>query len=151
MDTDDPVADWTSSSGPSAPSVTLTTTTDAPSSLPLKAALQYSGGNGLPETQRVVTELTNYFHAPPDHCVTLTLGNGDAITKCFRLLGSPGDHFLADEYSFSAMTNAALPQGITWVPIRIDAGGLIPESLEAILAGWDESRGRRPHVLYSVP
>ncbi|OBZ65805.1 hypothetical protein A0H81_14224 [Grifola frondosa] len=33
----------------------------------------------------------------------------------------------------------------------MDDGGLIPEELERILANWNEERGRRPHVLYTVP
>ncbi|KAI0072263.1 L-tyrosine:2-oxoglutarate aminotransferase [Panus rudis PR-1116 ss-1] len=145
----DPVASWRA--GPSAPSQTFTSTTHG-SSLPLKSALQYSAGAGLPDAQRVVTELTDYYHSPPDHAATLTLGNSDAVAKCFRLLGEPGDHFLADEFSFSSLTNAPLSHGIKWVPIKIDKGGLIPAELEKVLTNWDEqTQGRRPHVLYTVP
>ena len=74
------------------------------------------------------------------------------IGECFRLLGSPGDHFLADEFSFNALTNAPLAHGVSWVPVKIDKGGLIPSDLERIMSSWDERiHGRRPHVLYSVP
>ncbi len=76
----------------------------------------------------------------------------DGVSKCFRLLGSPGDHFLADEFSFNALTNAPLSHGVNWVPVKIDKGGLIPSDLERIMSNWDEeTQGRRPHVLYSVP
>lgn len=147
----DPVA-TSRTAGPSAPSQLFTSTTDGPSSLPLKRALQYSAGAGLPEAQRAVTELTNHYHSPPDHTTTLTLGNGDGVAKCFRLLGEPGDHFLADEFSFSSLTNAPLSHGIKWVPVKIDQGGLVPADLERILSTWDEAQqGRRPHVLYTVP
>ncbi|THH29080.1 hypothetical protein EUX98_g5108 [Antrodiella citrinella] len=151
-DVDDPVASWRTA-GPSAPSQTFSTTTESsPGKLPLKTALQYSAGAGLPDAQRAVTELTNHYHSPPDHIATLTLGNGDGVAKIFRLLGDPGDHFLADEFSFSSLTNAPLSHGINWVPVRIDGGGLIPEELERILSNWDsESQGKRPHVLYTVP
>ena len=97
-------------------------------------------------------ELTQHYHAPPDHVATLTIGNMDGVSKCFRLLGSPGDHFLADEFSFNALTNAPLAHGVNWVPVKIDQGGLIPADLERVLSRWDESvHGRRPHVLYTVP
>ena len=130
----------------------MSTTNSSPGKLPLRTALQYSAGAGLPDAQRAVTELTNYYHSPPDHVATLTLGNGDAVAKIFRLLGEPGDHFLADEFSFSSLTNAPLSHGIKWVPVKIDQGGLIPEELERVLSNWDEqSQGRRPHVLYTVP
>ncbi|TBU52859.1 pyridoxal phosphate-dependent transferase [Dichomitus squalens] len=81
----------------------------------------------------------------------MTLGNADAITKVFRMLGAPGDYFLADEFTFGPMPLAADAHGIKWVPVRIDSGGIIPEELERILSEWDIKRGRRPHVLYSTP
>lgn len=150
VDEKDPVASWRTA-GPSARSQRLISTRDGPCALPVKTAMQYTTGAGLPETQCALTELTKFYHNPLDHTVTLTLGNADAVIKCFRLLGNPGDHFLADEFTFSALANAALPQGIKWVPVRIDDGGLIPEELERILSTWDEARGPKPHVLYTVP
>ena len=119
--------------------------------LPVRTAFQYTTGAGLPEAQAAVTELTRFYHNPPDHVATLTLGNGDGVTKCFRLLGSPGGHFLADEFTFSSLANAAVPHGIKWVSVKIDEGGLIPEELESTLENWSEERGPRPHVLYTVP
>lgn len=129
----------------------LTASTSGPCTLPIKNGLQYSNGAGQPQAQRAAAALTQFYHNPPDHVTTLTLGNFDGITKCFRLLGETGDHFLADEFAFRAITNAAAPQGITWVPVRMDDDGLLPVHLEEILSGWDVRRGRRPHVLYTVP
>ncbi|CCM00523.1 uncharacterized protein FIBRA_02557 [Fibroporia radiculosa] len=142
----DPVGTWRRA-GPAARSQTIA----SDRVLPVKSAMQYTNGAGLVETQRAITELTEFYHKPHDHVCTLTIGNGDGVTKCFRLLGSPGDHFLADEFSFSSLTNAALPQGIKWVPVKIDDGGLIPEELERLMENWDDRRGPRPHVLYTVP
>ncbi|EPS95176.1 hypothetical protein FOMPIDRAFT_1054423 [Fomitopsis schrenkii] len=146
----DPVATWRTG-GPSAPTHSLTSSRDAAPVLPVRTAFQYTTGAGLTETQAAVTELTRFYHNPPDHIATLTLGNGDGVTKCFRLLGSPGDHFLADEFTFSSLANAAVPHGIKWVSVKIDEGGLIPEELENTLENWPEERGPRPHVLYTVP
>lgn len=137
--------------GPSAPTHSLISSRDEAPVLPVRTAFQYTTGAGLTETQTAVTELTRFYHNPPDHVATLTLGNGDGVTKCFRLLGSPGDHFLADEFTFSALANAAVPHGIKWVSVKIDEGGLIPEELEKTLENWSEERGPRPHVLYTVP
>ncbi|KAI8982830.1 L-tyrosine:2-oxoglutarate aminotransferase [Trametes punicea] len=146
----DPVASWRKG-GPSAPSTKFVSSSYEPCALPIQTGLQYTHGAGLPDAQRVVTELTNFYHSPLDHLCTLTLGNSDGITKCFRLLGEPGDHFLADEFSFSSMTNVPLSQGIKWVGVKMDDGGMIPEELENVLANWNPERGRRPHVLYLVP
>ncbi|KAI0332553.1 PLP-dependent transferase [Cubamyces sp. BRFM 1775] len=150
VDEADPVASWRKA-GPSAPSTKFVSSSYEPCALPLQTALQYSHGAGLPDAQRAVTELTNFYHSPSDHVCTLTLGNSDGITKCFRLLGEPGDHFLADEFAFSSVTNVPFAQGIKWVGIKMDAGGMIPAELEKTLENWDPARGRRPHVLYIVP
>lgn len=98
-----------------------------------------------------MTEINNKYHTAPHHVPTMTLGNADAITKCLRMLATPGDSFLADEFTFAPMPMAAEAHGVNWVPVRIDSGGLVPEELERILANWNAKRGRRPHVLYTTP
>ncbi|KAH9923894.1 L-tyrosine:2-oxoglutarate aminotransferase [Fomitopsis serialis] len=147
---DDPVAAWKTEGSNTATQV-ISATRDGPSVLPVKKAMQYTNGAGHVETQKAVSELAHAYHHPPNHVITLTLGNGDAVTKCFRLFGNPGDHFLADEFTFSALVQAAIPQGIKWVPVRMDDGGMLPEQLEKIMVNWDATRGPRPHVLYTIP
>ncbi|RPD55468.1 L-tyrosine:2-oxoglutarate aminotransferase [Lentinus tigrinus ALCF2SS1-7] len=143
---EDPVSTWRSL-GASAPTETLT----APQDTLHKASLAYGHGAGLADALRTVTELNVAYHHAPHHVATMTLGNADAITKVFRILGAHGDHFLADEFTFGPMPIAAEAHGVKWVPVRIDAGGIIPEELEKVLAHWDYKRGKRPHVLYTVP
>jgi aromatic amino acid aminotransferase I / 2-aminoadipate transaminase len=150
LGSEDPVQSWRFVPDSSC---SLIASTDPSSSVvPLQRAMGYTTGAGLPETQNVLAEFTKLFHAPPNHQVTPTLGNFDAVSKCFRLLGDRGDSFLADEFSFSALTNAAVAHGVNWVPVKIDAGGLVPSELEAVLSNWkEEVQGRRPHVLYVTP
>lgn len=125
---------------------------DKPCALNLGIALQYGAGAGLLEVREILQDLNQLVHSPPHNNVILTLGNADGLTKCFRLLGNPGDSFLAEEFSFPGMTNAPLAQGITWIPVGMDREGIVPECLENILKSWDEaSQGRRPHVLYTIP
>jgi aromatic amino acid aminotransferase I / 2-aminoadipate transaminase len=153
LDSEDPVQAWRTGEGGSQ-TISASRDDPGPSSnrVSLHKAMAYSTGAGLQETQEMLAKFTGIFHHPPNHRVTPSLGNFDAVTKCFRLLGEPGDNFLADEYTFSALTNAALPHGINWVPVEIDEGGLIPERLDALLQGWDlTTRGRKPHVLYLTP
>ncbi|OBZ66803.1 Aromatic amino acid aminotransferase C56E4.03 [Grifola frondosa] len=132
----DPVASWKAAT-PTTQSQELISSGDSSCVLPIKTVLGYGHGSGCTEAQQAVTTLTNFYHSPPNHVVTLTLGNSDGISKCFRLLGDPGDHFLADEFSFTSF--------------KIDGGGLVPEELEKILTEWKSGRRRKPHVLYTVP
>jgi aromatic amino acid aminotransferase I len=146
----DPVHAWRFGEG-STTTFGVSAVDEQSSVVPLRRGMAYTTGAGLPETQRALAELTDLFHAPPNHQITPTLGNFDAVTKCFRLLGERGDSFLADEFSFSALTNAAVAQGVNWVPVRIDNGGLVPDEMEKTLREWEEEQGRRPHVLYLTP
>ena len=52
----------------------------------------------------------------------------------------------------SAIQNAR-PRGLQIVPVKIDLEGMRPDGpggLEDVLENWDESKGRRPHLMYTV-
>jgi len=122
--------------------------------LDLAVAMQYGTGLGTGVLRDKFAEINELLHSPKPstNSVILTLGNADGVTKLFRLLGSPGDTFLVEEYSFCGLTNAPLAQGVKWQPVKIDEMGLIPEDMESILSSWDEATmGRKPHVLYCIP
>lgn len=140
---------------------TVSSYRDQTCALSLRSALQYDAGAGLLELRQILAHLNSVVHwpagmhpesGPKETTVTLSLGNADALTKCFRLLGNSGDHFLVEEFSFPGMTNAPLAQGIKWIPVRMDGEGILPDVLEEILESWDEKvKGPRPHVLYIIP
>ncbi|KLO10424.1 PLP-dependent transferase [Schizopora paradoxa] len=149
LSSDNPVGDWRTGVDQSK---ILSSYKDKPCALNLGIALHYGAGAGLLEVREILQNMNQLVHNPPHTDVILTLGNADGLTKCFRLLGNPGDSFLAEEFSFPGMTNAPLAQGINWVPVGMDREGIIPERLEYILKSWDEAnQGCRPHVLYTIP
>lgn len=124
------------------------------SAIDLSVAMQYGTGLGINTLREQFAEINNLLHSPNSTTrnVILTLGNADAVTKLYRLLGEPGDTFLVEEYSFCGLTNAPIAQGVRWQPVKIDSMGLIPSDMETLLSTWDEAvRGRRPHVLYCIP
>jgi DNA-binding transcriptional MocR family regulator len=48
---------------------------------------------------------------------------------------------------------AARPRGLQIVPVTIDLEGMLPTGpggLEDVLENWDESKGKRPHLMYTV-
>ncbi|TFK54599.1 PLP-dependent transferase [Heliocybe sulcata] len=146
----DPVRAWRTGESKTQ---TFISSKDEQCALRLRSALQYGSGSGLPEVREALQQLTHVLHKPlADHAITMSLGNADAVTKCFRLLGDPGDAFLAEEFSFPGMTNAPIAHRIRWVPVRLDKEGMIPEDMDRVLRQWDEGKqGRRPHVLYTIP
>ncbi|TDL25006.1 PLP-dependent transferase [Rickenella mellea] len=151
VNTENPCSEWKSGDGPTQ---TFTSYKDKDCALSLQVALQYGAGAGLLDVRKTLSGFNEMLHGctSATHDVTLSLGNADALTKCFRLLGDPGDSFLVEEFSFPGMTNAPLAHGIKWVPVMMDEDGILPTSLESILEAWDtDTRGKRPHVLYTIP
>lgn len=48
---------------------------------------------------------------------------------------------------------ACRPRGLNVVPVKMDLEGMLPTGpggLEDVLANWDESKGKRPHLMYTV-
>lgn len=150
LDTDDPVKDWITGKDNTR---ILSSYKNEPCALSLRDALQYGGGLGQLEVRQALERLNALVHSEcPTNSVIMTLGNADGLTKCFRLLGNPGDSFLVEEFSFPGMTNAPLAHGINWVPIRMDSEGILPAALEDAMENWDETtQGKKPHVLYTIP
>eukprot|EP00937_MAST-01D_sp_MAST-1D-sp2_P006379 g6379.t1 len=120
----------------------------------MQAALQYSPTAGLPGLVAQLKAIVAREHAPPfgewDLCVTS--GSQDALTRAFEMLVPPGGNILVESPTYSGSLAFLGPYGCGKVAVQTDEMGLVPESLEEVLAAWDESRdGPRPRVLYTIP
>ncbi|KAI1090739.1 PLP-dependent transferase [Rostrohypoxylon terebratum] len=123
----------------------------------LAIAMNYGQSVGSAQLLRWVTEHTELVHPPPygDWRCALTIGSTGALEQAFRMLCDRrrGDAVLTEEYSFSSALETAAPLGIKVFGVKMDGQGLLPQSMDEILANWDEkARGaRKPTVLYTVP
>jgi aromatic amino acid aminotransferase I len=123
----------------------------------LSIALNYGQASGSAQMIRWVTEHTELVCNPPyaDWQSCLTVGSTGALEQAYRMFcdRGRGDSILTEEYSFSTALETAAPLGIRVFGVRMDEQGLIPESMDKTLTGWDaQARGaRKPHVLYTVP
>jgi len=97
QDAPDPVTSWRNNSGLSQ---IIRSYKDQECALSIRDAFPYSRAAGLKQCRDVLTDFTKLMFDPPNHHVTLTLGNSDGITEIFRLFGEKGDYFLTDEFSF---------------------------------------------------
>jgi len=88
-----------------------------------------------------------------DWNVLVNAGATDGISKIADMLLERGDAVLVEEWTYPGSTASILPLGVELVGIKMDGEGLIPDHLEAVLAGWDErKRGApRPRLLYTIP
>jgi len=121
----------------------------------LSIALNYGLGSGSAQLLRFITEHTEMINNPPYadwHC-SLSVGTTSATEQAYRMFCERGDYILSEEYTFASAVETASPLGIKVVGVKMDAEGLIAESMDEILSNWDaKARGaRKPHLLYTVP
>lgn len=121
----------------------------------ISTAFNYGQGSGSAQLLRFLIEHTEIVHNPPyrDWQCTMTIGSTSSLDMALRMLTQRGDFVLAEEYTFSAAVETAIPMGVQMVGVAMDKEGLLPDSLDQILSNWDEAArgGRKPFLLYTVP
>ncbi|RYP57035.1 hypothetical protein DL769_009739 [Monosporascus sp. CRB-8-3] len=146
---------------------------DAPGSDPLKkidlaTALQYGQADGYPPLLSFVRQFAREclhpsvpYEGGPE--VILTVGSTDGMAKVLELFvdnwvpgrDDPRDRpgMVTEVFMYSNVLAQAEPRGVQVAAVEMDGDGMIPYGpggLEDVLANWDESRGRRPHLMYTV-
>ncbi|KAF2626684.1 PLP-dependent transferase [Macroventuria anomochaeta] len=134
----------------------------------LMSALQYGQAQGYPPLYYFIRQFTRenlhpfvpYKNGPE---VILTCGSTDGFSKTIQALSEewfaerdainerPG--LLCEEYAYMNAIQTARPRGLNIAPVKIDNEGMLasgPGGLEDVMANWDFSKGRRPHLLYTI-
>ncbi|KAL9629356.1 MAG: hypothetical protein Q9164_006917 [Protoblastenia rupestris] len=133
----------------------------------LKSALQYGTAQGYPPLYSFLRQFTREnmhpnvpFEGGPE--IILTCGSTDGFAKSLEALSntwSEGDSIdskegmLVEEYAYMNAIQAAQPRGLSIVPVAIDEEGMCaegPHGLLDVLENWDLSKGKRPHLMYTV-
>jgi len=127
----------------------------------LSVALNYGQAQGSAQMLRWITEHIEITNNPKygDWWCSASSGSTGAFEIAVRMFCNGGlekeeaerDKMLVEEYSFSTAVETLEALGVTAVPVKMDGEGIVPEDLERIISEWDEKKGRRPHVLYTVP
>lgn len=119
--------------------------------IPLAKSLQYSATKGSPELVDFLKGHTELVHHVPykewDLC--LTVGNTQSWEACIRTFCNPNDSILVEEYTFSSAMECAKNLGVNFVPVKMDAYGIIPSAFDELLANWDKSKPM-PKLLYTI-
>lgn len=142
-------------------------TSDVLKKIDLITALQYGTAQGYPplyewclEFVRTALHPNIPYKGGPD--VILTCGNTDGCSKALQCLnnewveGDPiaeREGLLVEKYTYMNAIQAAVPRGMTITPVKIDDEGMVaagPGGLEDVLENWDYSKGKRPHLIYTV-
>jgi len=134
----------------------------------LTTALQYGTAQGYPPLYSFIRQFTRenlhpnvpYLNGPE---IILTNGNTDGFGKTIECLSNiwseerdwirEREGILCEEFAYMNAIQAAAPRGLNVVPVKIDLEGMLPSGpggLEDVLKNWDESKGKRPHLMYTV-
>ena len=145
--------------------------TDSPDILrkiDLKSALQYGTAQGYPPLYSFLRQFTREnlhpnvpYEGGPE--IILTCGATDGFSKALEALSNPWtedrdwprdrEGLLVEEFAYMNAVQAARPRGLNIVPVAIDGEGMMASGkggLEDVLANWDERKGKRPHLIYTV-
>lgn len=142
--------------------------TDVVKKIDLATALQYGTAQGYPPLLSFLKQFTREHMHPnipyeggPDVC--LTVGATDGFSKTMEMFIDPWSPsrddirdrpgLLCETFIYATILSQCQPRGVQVVPCKADGGGMVatgPGSLEDVLTNWDYSKGRRPHLLYTV-
>lgn len=134
----------------------------------LKTALQYGTAQGYPPLYSYLRQFTTenlhpnvpYADGPE---ILLTCGSTDGFSKTLEAISNTWNEdrdwigykegLLVEEFAYMNAIQAARPRGLNIVPVAIDDEGMCaegPHGLLDVLENWDTSRGKRPHMIYTV-
>ncbi|KAI1810073.1 aromatic amino acid aminotransferase 1 [Poronia punctata] len=144
------------------------TTTDLTKRIDLATALQYGQASGYPPLASYIRQFSREVLHPnvpyqggPE--TALTVGSTDGFSKTLDVFTNiwiegksdvrERQGLLTDVFMYPLILNQALPRGIQICPVEVDDEGMAPHGpggLEDVLANWDDTKGKRPHLLYTV-
>ena len=134
----------------------------------LMTALQYGTAQGYPPLYQFIRQFTTEnlhpnipYKGGPE--IILTCGATDGLAKTLEALTNTWSEerdwirdregILVEEFAYMNAVQAAKPRGLSITPVAIDDEGMKADGkggLEDVLASWDESKGKRPHLIYTV-
>lgn len=146
----------------------LTSISDPVQKIDLATALQYGTAQGYPPLLSFIKQFAlRNLHPNVPYAggadVVLTVGSTDGFSKTLEMFVDPWSAgrdpienrpgLLCETFVYGNVLSQAQPRGMQPVSVKADAGGMLatgPGGLEDVLANWDYSKGRRPHLLYTV-
>ncbi|KAL8851221.1 MAG: hypothetical protein Q9221_003852 [Calogaya cf. arnoldii] len=144
------------------------TSADPLRKIDLKSALQYGTAQGYPPLYHYLRQFARenmhpnvpYANGPE---IILTCGSTDGFNKTIEALSNVWNEghdpfeeregIVVEEFCYMNAIQAVRPRGLNIAPITIDDEGMKASGkggLEHVLQSWDESKGKRPHLMYTV-
>ncbi|KAI0041420.1 PLP-dependent transferase [Auriscalpium vulgare] len=121
--------------------------------LNLATAMQYGPAMGILKLQKFIRMFSERVYEPAysDFVTLIHTGSTDGWSRVAKMLCNPGDTIITEKWTYPSAMASAGPIGVRVLPVDMDGEGMRPESLRKLLSEWDPARGKRPHVMYTVP
>ncbi|CAF9915265.1 hypothetical protein IMSHALPRED_002388 [Imshaugia aleurites] len=134
----------------------------------LKTALQYGTAQGYPPLYSFLRQFTiENLHPNVPYAggpeIILTCGATDGFCKAIDALSNTWNEdrdwighregLLVEEFCYMNAVQTAKPRGLNIVPVAVDDEGMVAHGeggVLDVLENWDRSRGKRPHMIYTV-
>ena len=135
----------------------------------LKTALQYGTAQGYPPLYAFLRQFTReYLHPNIPYEggaeIILSCGNTDGFSKAIDALSNiwiegrdavtERQGVLFEEFAYMNAVQTVSPRGLNVVPVSLDSEGMMADGnggLKDVLENWDFRKGKRPHIIYTVP
>ena len=107
---------------------------------------QYGSPLGDVQTRQWLSQYLTRFGLQTSHNdLMLTSGTQQALDLIARVFTAPGDPVLVESPSYTSALEIFESQGVQMLPVPLDRGGLILETVERLAARY------HPRLLYTVP
>jgi hypothetical protein len=146
----------------------LSPATDLSQKIDLTTALQYGQANGYPPLYSFIHQFVREnlhpnvaYEGGPD--IILTNGATDGFSKALETFSNvwseerdwirEREGMLCEEFAYMNAIQQARPRGLQIVPVKMDGVGMLAGGkggLKDVLENWDDRKGKRPHLLYTV-
>ncbi|CAG7923095.1 unnamed protein product [Penicillium olsonii] len=144
-------------------------TKDVQRKIDLTTALQYGTAEGYPPLNAFLRSFArDHLHPNVPYAggpeVILTCGSTDGFSKAveaFTNIWNPDrdwiqqrEGVLCEEFTYMNAIQTVQPRGLNVATVAMDGQGMLASGeggLQHVLENWDFRRGRRPHLMYTVP
>ncbi|KKY15899.1 putative aromatic amino acid aminotransferase [Phaeomoniella chlamydospora] len=134
----------------------------------ITTALQYGTAQGYPALYTWLRQFTNEVYHPNIPYeggaeIILDCGNTDGLSKVYEVFFNHWDRdrdwireregLLVEEFAYSPAVGGTAPRDVNIVPVAIDSEGMLAYGkggLLEVMENWDFSKGKRPHLMYTV-
>ena len=134
----------------------------------ISSALQYGTAQGYPALYTWLRQFTNEVYHPNIPYkggaeIVLDCGSTDGLSKVFEAFFNHWDKdrdwireregLLVEEFAYSAAVSQCKPRDVNVVAVAIDEEGMCAYGkggLLDVMENWDFSKGKRPHLMYTV-